>query len=105
MENRELQKEQTSLQNLQQAFDRFNDLSAQLNQSVDQINRSVDRVEPPGGLDARLLDAIPGAVVEYVTSRPSDGRVALGTQGRGLFVGDPDRTLVTTEPTPEAPDG
>ena len=63
MENRESQIEPASLQNLQQAFDRFNDLSLQLNQSVDQINRSVDRIDPPAGLDTRLLDAIPGAVV------------------------------------------
>ena len=63
METQEIQTDEKSLRNLRQAFDRFNDLSAQLNQSVDRINRSVDRIEPAAGLDARLLDAIPGAVV------------------------------------------
>lgn len=37
-------------------------------------------------------------VVEYVDARPMDGRVALGTQGRGLFVGDLDPATVAADP-------
>ena len=31
---------------------------------------------------------IGNVIVEYVTSRKSDGRVVVGTHGRGIFVGD-----------------
>lgn len=55
------------MQNLQQAFNQFNRLSAQLNASVDRINQNVERFSPadPDGADVnpRLLDAIPGGVV------------------------------------------
>jgi len=55
------------LQNLQQAFNQFNRLSAQLNASVDRINQNVERFSPadPDGanVNPRLLDAIPGGVV------------------------------------------
>ncbi len=34
-------------------------------------------------------DALGNAIVQSIASRPSDGRVALGTHGRGLFVGLP----------------
>jgi len=63
VDTQELHEERLSLRNLQQAFDQFNQLSAQLNDSVAQISRSADRIEPTNGVDARLLDAIPGAVV------------------------------------------
>ncbi|MDH3763578.1 MAG: PAS domain-containing protein, partial [Gammaproteobacteria bacterium] len=55
------------MQHLQQAFDQFNRLSAQLNASVDQINENVDRIRPPAQpraeVEPQLLDAIPGGVV------------------------------------------
>jgi len=55
------------LQNLQQAFNQFNRLSAQLNAGVDRINQNVERFSPadPDGanVNPRLLDAIPGGVV------------------------------------------
>lgn len=55
------------MQNLQQAFNQFNRLSAQLNASVDRINQNVERFSPadPDGanVNPRLLDAIPGGVV------------------------------------------
>jgi len=55
------------LQNLQQAFNQFNRLSAQLNASVERINQNVERFDPadPAGanVNPRLLDAIPGGVV------------------------------------------
>ena len=67
METQNLQRDDASLQALQQAFDQFNRLSAQLNASVDQINQNVDRIEPAAGsgedVNPRLLDAIPGGVV------------------------------------------
>lgn len=55
------------MQNLQQAFNQFNRLSAQLNAGVDRINQNVERFSPadPDGanVNPRLLDAIPGGVV------------------------------------------
>ena len=55
------------MQNLQQAFNQFNRLSAQLNASVERINQNVERFDPadPAGanVNPRLLDAIPGGVV------------------------------------------
>ncbi len=88
MENQELHSEDCSLQSLQQAFDRFNRLSAQLNASVDQINQSVDRVQPPtesrDEVDARLLDAIPGGVV--VLDR--HGRVAEANRSARELLGE-----------------
>ena len=35
-------------------------------------------------------DVVGSAVVEALSSRPSDGRVAVGTHGRGAFIGTPD---------------
>ena len=67
METQDLNRDDGSLQALQQAFDQFNRLSAQLSASVDQINQNVDRIEPAPGpredVNPRLLDAIPGGVV------------------------------------------
>lgn len=55
------------MQNLQQAFNQFNRLSARLNAGVDRINQNVERFSPadPDGanVNPRLLDAIPGGVV------------------------------------------
>jgi hypothetical protein len=33
-------------------------------------------------------------VVDYITSRKSDGRVAVGTHGRGIFIGDPKTSVL-----------
>ncbi len=67
VETQNLHEDDGSLQELQQAFDQFNRLSAQLNASVDQINQNVDRIEPAArsreDVNPRLLDAIPGGVV------------------------------------------
>ncbi len=67
VENQKLHSDDPSLQHLQQAFDQFNRLSAQLNASVDQINQNVDRIRPPAQeraeVEPQLLDAIPGGVV------------------------------------------
>ena len=44
-------------------------------------------------------------IVNAVTSRLSDGRVVIGTHGRGVFVGDVDPTSVANEPEGRAPSG
>ena len=67
MENQNLPRDDRSLQDLQQAFDQFNQLSARLDASVDRINQNVDRFNPSelagDDVNPRLLDAIPGGVV------------------------------------------
>ncbi|MFH5883283.1 T9SS type A sorting domain-containing protein [Halalkalibaculum sp. DA3122] len=52
--------------------------------------------ENPGGVG--------NAVTEYVTSRHTDGTVALGTHGRGIFVGEFQGTFTSPGP-PSAPLG
>ncbi len=42
-------------------------------------------------------------VVEYVTSRTSDGRVAAGTHGRGIFIGDINTTGIENNELAERP--
>lgn len=44
-------------------------------------------------------------VVNALASRPSDGRVVVGTHGRGMFVGDFNPTPVATEDASQLPDG
>jgi len=87
VENQKLHSDDHSTQDLQQAFDQFNRLSAQLNASVDQINQNVDRINPsdlPGDdVNPRLLDAIPGGVV--VLDR--HGKVAEANQGARELLG------------------
>ncbi|GAB5521257.1 MAG: exo-alpha-sialidase [Rhodothermales bacterium] len=47
------------------------------------------------------FDRLGNIVVEHITSRASDARVAVGTHGRGAFLGDPSNPTRTT--TPEQP--
>ncbi|MDH3387997.1 MAG: ATP-binding protein [Gammaproteobacteria bacterium] len=67
MESQNPLEDDQPLHYLQQAFDKFNRLSARLNASVDQINQNVDRINPAAApsqqTPAKLLDAIPGGVV------------------------------------------
>jgi two-component system sensor histidine kinase FlrB len=87
VENQNLHNDDHSMQDLQQAFDQFNRLSARLNASVDQINQNVDRINPsdlPGDdVNPRLLDAIPGGVV--VLDR--HGKVAEANQSARELLG------------------
>lgn len=45
------------------------------------------------------------SVVESLVARPSDGRLAVGTHGRGAFIGDIDLTSVATEASSTVPNG
>jgi two-component system sensor histidine kinase FlrB len=90
MESQKPHSDPPELQNLQNAFEQFNRLSASLNASVDQINQNVDRLNPaeePDPYDAnpRLLDAIPGGVV--VLDR--HGKVAEANESACLLLGTP----------------
>ncbi len=92
MDNQNVHSDARSLQDLQQAFDQFNRLSAQLYASVDQINQNVERVNPSAAstddVNPRLLDAIPGGVV--VLDR--HGEVAEANQSaRELLGTSPER--------------
>ncbi len=48
--------------------------------------------------EQEAFERLGNIVVENITSRPSDGRVAVGTHGRGAFVGDP-LFAIDAEPT------
>ena len=100
-------KEQESLQSLQQAFETFNRLSAQLSDSVDRINRNVDQVSADdAGSHRQLFEVIPGGIVlldrhGLVSEANASARELLGEP----LLGQPWRDIVQRAFLPELDQG
>jgi hypothetical protein len=55
--------------------------------------------------DGGTAGSIGYSVAEYVTSRTSDGTIAVGSHGRGIFLGSIDISCTTDDTPPAAPTG
>jgi len=55
--------------------------------------------------DGGSAGSIGYSVAEYIVSRPSDGRIAVATHGRGIFVGQADVLQIGDGQVPAAPTG